>query len=161
MDRQNDPTSSFLNRLAEIRTLFFQQKEHAIHLIEQMVQSRDLSYIPQILACFPVDRYQLPQLDADMRRSLIICEIAAAEEKLEGRPLFLENVDSFHALIEKYVHTTFLLRRIEMYLPEDALAETAEALASGQISICALKKITECEIFADPGYVYQQAIKCI
>lgn len=129
--------------------------------MEQMIQSLDLSYIPQILSCFPIDGYQLPQLDADMRRAMIVCEIAAAEERLGGRPLFLENAGSFDGLMQKYIRTTFLLRRIELGLPEDALAETAEMLASGQISACALKKITECEIFSDPGYVFQQAMSCI
>lgn len=160
MDRQNDPTSSFLDTLAGIRTQFFQQKEQAVRLTEEMIRRRDLSYIPQILALFPVGPYQLHQLDADMRRLLIICEIVAAEEKLPGgRLVFLENTASFDDLIRKYIYITFLLRRIELRLPDDALRETADALSGGGISVCALRKITECEIFTDPGYVCQQALK--
>ena len=158
MDKQTNATS-FLNILAEIRPQFFQQKERAVHLAEQMLKHQDTSYIPQILSCFPVDRYYLHLLDADMRRLRIICEITAAEEILPGtRSLFLENVDSFDGLIQKYIYITFLLRRLELPLPEVDLEVASAVLKSGRISVCALRKITECETFADPKYVYQQAL---
>ena len=160
MHRQDDATSSFLNTLAAIRTRFFKQKEQVVHLTEQMIQHQDLSYIPQIFACFPIDTYYLPQLDADMRRLRIICEIAAAEAMLPGaEPVFLKNVFSFGDLIHKYIYITFLLRRIDLHMPEQALEEVAATLRGDQISICALRKITECEMFANPGYVYEQALK--
>lgn len=160
MDKKNDTTSSFLDTLARIRTRFFRQREQAVRLADEMARRRDLSYIPQILALFPIGPYRLSQLDADMRRLLIICEIVAAEEKLPGgRLVFLENAASFDDLLWKYVYITFLLRRIELRLPDDALAETAAALAGGGISVCALQKITECEIFTDPEYVRRQAMR--
>ena len=160
MHKQNDETSSLFNTLAAIRTRSFQQKEQAIHLAEQMIQHQDLSYIPQIFACFPIDVYYLHELDADMRRLSIICEIVAAEAMLPGaEPIFLKNVFSFRDLIHKYIYITFLLRRIDLHMPKQALEEVAAALGGDQISICALRKITECEIFANPGYVYEQALK--
>lgn len=160
MKEQTNATTSFLNILAEIRPQFFRQKERAIHLAEQMLKHQDTSYIPQILSCFPVDRYYLHQLDADMRRLRIICEITAAEEMLPGtRSLFLKNVDSFDSLIQKYITITFLLRRLELPLPEGSLEETSAILQSGLISVCALRKVTECETFANPEYVYQQALR--
>lgn len=160
MYEQNDATSSFFNTLAAIQTRSFQQKEEAIHLAEQMIQHQDLSYIPQIFACFPIDVYYLHELDADMRRLSIVCEIIAAEAMLPGtEPVFLKNVFSFKDLLHKYIYTTFLLRRIDLHMPEQTLEEVAAALKGDQISICALRKITECEIFANPEYVYKQALK--
>ena len=46
MDKQTNATS-FLNILAEIRPQFFQQKERAVHLAEQMLKHQDTSYIPK------------------------------------------------------------------------------------------------------------------
>ncbi len=162
MDNQKDSTSSFLDMLSDIKEQLFLQKRQAIAHTEQMIRKKDSSYIRQILSCFPIGGYQLSQLDADMRRLSVICEIAAAEEKLPAaRMFFLERVETFEDLIQKYIRITFLLRRLEFHLPEEALRETAAVLMEEQVSICALRKITNCEIFADGDYVYSQALNRI
>lgn len=162
MNIQKDSTSSFLNMLSGIKEQLFQQKRQAIVYTEQMIQSKDSSYISQILTCFPIGCYQLSQLDADMRKLSIICEIVAAEEKLPAaRMFFLERVETFDGLIQKYIWITFLLRRLEFHLPEEALRETAAVLIDERISICALRKITDCELFADGDNVYSQALNMI
>lgn len=157
---QKDATSSVLNMLSDMKDQLFSQKRQAIAVTEQMIQSKDSSYIPQILACFPIGNYLISQLDAQMRRLSIICEIAAAEEKLPGsRMFFLEGVSDFEDLMEKYIRITFLLRRLEFQLPREALEETAAVLVQEKISICALRKITDSELFARGDYVYSQALK--
>ena len=162
MNIQKDSTSSFLDMLSGIKERLFQQKRQAIVYTEQMIQKKDSSYIPQILSCFPIGRYQLSQLDTDMRKLSIICEIVAAEEKLPAaRMFFLERVETFDGLIQKYIWITFLLRRLEFHLPEEALRETAAVLIEERISICALRKITDCELFADGDNVYSQALNMI
>lgn len=169
MDGKMDATSDFLKTLYCIRPQFSQQKSRAVHLTEQMLCHGDLSYIPQILSCFPVGNFQeqrlhteLSQLDADMRRLRIICEIAVAEEKLYGgQSAFLQNVNSFEDLIQKYISITFLLRRLEMDFPEDVVGDTETVLEKGNISACAVRKITSCEIFADPEYVCNRALQMI
>lgn len=159
-ENKKDSTSSFLNMLSNIKEQLFQQKRQAIAFTEQMIQSKDSSYIERVLSCFPIGEYYLPQLDADMRRLSFICEIVAAEEKLfGGRLLFLEGVETFEDLIQKYIQITFLLRRLEFQMPKEALMETAALLMEGQVSVCALRKITDSELFADGNFVYSQALK--
>ncbi len=160
MSNQKDSTSSFLDMLSDIKDSVFLQKGQAISLTEQMIQSMDSCYIAQIMYCFPIGDYVLSQLDADMRRLSIICEIVAAEEKLPGsKILFLENVSTFDDLMEKYIRITLLLRRLELQLPREALEEAIVALIEEQISACALRKITESEIFAKGDYVYSQGLQ--
>lgn len=54
-----------------------------------------------------------------------------------------------------------MLRRLEFKFPENILEETIDYLLNGSISICAIRKITDCEIFANPEYVYGQALRII
>lgn len=162
MNNQKDSTSTFLHMLSDIKEQFFQQKRQAISFAEQMIQTKDSSYIPQILSCFPIREYLLSQLDVEMFRLSVICEIVAAEEKLLGsRLLFLEYVDTFAELMEKYVYVTFLLRRMEFPLSKEARDDTTSVLASGRISVCAIRKITNTELFNNPEYVYSQALQII
>lgn len=159
MSEKKGSTDAFLDRLADIRPLFFQKKKQAIELAEQLISRRDLGYIPEIISCFPVEGYQLSQLDADMRRLRIICEILLAEDQFSGKGRgFLDNVDSFESLIQKYVSITFWLRRLEFQFPENVRQNTAEMFAAGGVSVYAVRKITSCEIFADSEYVYRQAL---
>lgn len=162
MDKQKDSTSAFFDLLSDMKEQLFQQKRQAISFAEKMIQNKDSSYIPQIFSCFPIRDYQLSQLDVEMCRLSVICEIVAAEEKLLGsRLLFLEYVDTFAELMEKYVYITFLLRRMEFPLSKGAKDETTSVLASGQISVCAIRKITNTELFNNPEYVYSQALQII
>ncbi len=160
MNNQKDSTSTFLHMLSDIKEQLFQQKRQAISLAEQMIQTKDSSYIPQILSCFPIREYLLSQLDVEMFRLSVICEIVAAEEKLPGsRLIFLEHVDTFGELMEKYVYVTFLLRRLEFPLSKDAKNETMAVLSGRGISVCAIRKITDTEIFNDTERVYTQALQ--
>lgn len=160
MGNQKDSTSSFLDMLYGIKDQVFLQKSQAISLTEQMIRSMDSSYIPQILSCFPIGNYVLSQLDAQMLKLSIICEIVAAEEKIPGsRIFFLEGVSTFDDLMEKYIRITFLLRRLEFQLPKEVLEETTAALVEERISVCALRKITESELFAKGDDVYRQALQ--
>ena len=160
MDQQKDSTSSFLDMLSGMKDTLFRQKRQAISFTNQMIHSMDSSYISQILSCFPIGDYVLSQLDADMRRLSIICEIVAAEDKLpSSRMFFLEGVSDFDNLMEKYIRISFLLRRLEFQLPQEALAETGAALTQERISVCALRKITKSELFAKGDYVYGQAVR--
>lgn len=160
MDNQKDSTSVFLDMLADIKEQLFQQKQQAILFAEQMIQTKDSSYIPQILSHFPIGDYWLSQLDVDMFRLSVICEIIATEEKLSGEgPFFLEKVDTFQELMEKYIYITFLLRRMEFPLSKEAKDETMAVLAGGGISVCAIRKITDTEIFNDAEHVYSQALQ--
>lgn len=162
MSSQNDSASFFFHMLSDIRPQFLQQKKQAVHLAEKMIQHRDFTYIPKILSCAPVGNYQLFQLDADMRRLKIVCEIVAAEEKLSIEESgFLENVASFGDLIQKYIRVTLLLRRLEFDFPETVMEDTVAALAVERISVCAIRKITSCETFADSEYVYNRALQII
>ncbi len=159
MDKKKVSTDAFLDRLADIRPLFFQKKNQVIELTEQLISDRDLGHIPEIISCFPVEGYELSQLDADMRRLRIICEILLAEDQFPGKGRgFLENVDSFESLIQKYVSITFWLRRLEFHFPEDVMEDTAGVFASGSVSVYAVRKITSCEIFADPEHVCHEAL---
>lgn len=92
MDQQKDSTSSFLDMLSGMKDTLFRQKRQAISFTNQMIHSMDSSYITQILSCFPIGDYVLSQLDADMRRLSIICEIVAAEEKLPSSRMFFWRV---------------------------------------------------------------------
>lgn len=160
MNKQKNSTSTFLNMLSNIKDQLFHQKQQAISLTEQMIHTKDSSYIPQILSHFPIGDYWLSQLDVDMFRLSVICEIIAAEEKLSGKgPFFLEQVDTFEELMEKYIYITFLLRRMEFPLSKEAKDETMAVLAGGWISVCAIRKITDTEIFNDAEYVYCQALQ--
>ena len=162
MNGQKDSTSSFLDILSGIKDQVFHQKQQMICLTEQIIHDKNISCIPQALSYLSVGEYSLQFLDPDIRKLLIIFRIIVAEEKLPGsRIFFLEQVTSFEDLIEKYIYITFLLRRIEFPLSEDAKNETKKILSSGQISVCTLKEITESEIFNDSEYVFNQAIKII
>ena len=81
--------------LSNIKEQFFRQKRQAIEFAEQMIQSKDLSYIAKIQSCFLMDdsylfqlddeskQYiQLQRLDADMCRLFLICEILIEENKI-------------------------------------------------------------------------------
>ena len=162
MNEPKDSTSSFLDILSSIKDQVFHQKQQIICLTEQIIHDKNSSCIPQALSYLSVGEYSLQFLDPDIRKLLIIFRIIAAEEKLPAsRIFFLEQVTSFEDLIEKYIYITFLLRRIEFPLSEEAKIETKTILSSGQISVCALKEITESEIFNDSEYVFNQAIKII
>ena len=157
MNEQKNSTSLFLDTLSSIKDQVFYQKQQMICLTEQIIHDKNSSCI-----YLSVGEYSLQFLDPDIRKLLIIFKIIAAEEKLPGsRIFFLEQVTSFEDLIEKYIYITFLLRRIEFSLSEEAKNETMVILSSGQISVCALKEITESEIFNDSEYVFNQAIKII
>lgn len=158
VENQEDFVTSYMNSLSEIRPIFLKNMKHVVDLTEQMICERNLAYIPQI--CFTIENSKLSQLHADMRRLKNICEIIMAESLLSGGKLtFLEDVKSFNELIEKYIHITFLLRRLEFQFSENIVENTMEALDSKSISICAIRKITENEIFANPEYVYNQALQ--
>ncbi|MCI9546971.1 MAG: hypothetical protein HFH60_09850 [Lachnospiraceae bacterium] len=159
--------------LSGVKDRFSQQKNQAVAFAEQLIQYRDLSYIPKIISCFQIEADYLPQLDdgvlqymqlqlldADMRRLSLICEILIEENELpESRLFFLEQVENFEDLIGKYVRITFLLRRMEFSLPEEALKEAANMFMEEQVSVCALRKIMDSEIFADKENKYNQALK--
>lgn len=159
--------------LSGIKEQFIRQKHQAIAFAEQLILSKDLSYLPKIFSCFQIEACYLPQLDdesmqymqlqqldADMRRLSLICEILLEEKKLPGsRLLFLEQVEDFDGLIQKYIRITFLLRRLEFTLPEEALEEAANMFAQEQVSVCALRKIMDFEIFADKENKYNEALK--
>ncbi len=103
---------------------------------------------------------QLQHLDADMRRLFLICEILIEEEKLpESKLYFLEQVNTFDDLIQKYIKITFLLRRMEFSLQEAALKEAIHFLREEQVSICALRKIMNYEVFADKKNKYNEVLK--
>lgn len=162
MNIKKDSTSSFLDLLSRIKDEVFQQKDQIIRLTEQLIQSKDTSYIKRAISCLTVGKYNLQFLDPDIRRLLIIFRIIAAEEKLPGsKLLFLDHTKTFEDLMEKYIYITFLLRRVEFPLSEDAKNETLSILASRQVSICALKEITESELFNDPDYVFNQSLQMI
>lgn len=151
-----------LSDIKNIRLEFFEKKKQIIKLAEQMIYQRDLSYIPRIMFCFTVKNYRLSQLNVDMKKLEAICEIIISESMLPGGKLiFLENVNSFDELIMKYTHIILMLRRLEFKFPENILEETIDYLLNGSISICAIRKITDCEIFANPEYVYGQALRII
>ena len=159
--------------LSSIKDQFFRQKQQAIDFTEKMIQSKDLSYIPKILSCFLIENQYLPQLnadrkrfiqlpvlDADMRRLFIICEILMEENNQPGgRLFFLEQVDTFDDLIQKYIRIKFFLHRLEFSLPETALQEAAAMLTSDQVSVCALSKVIDYEIFADKENKYNEILK--
>lgn len=162
MNERKDSTSFFLDILSSIKEQVFHQKQQMICLTEQLIHDKNSSYIPQALSHLSVGEYSLQFLDPDIRKLLIIFRIIAAEEKLPGsRILFLEQVNTFQDLIEKYIYITFLLRRIEFSLSKESKREAKAILASGQVSVCALKEITESELFNDPEYVFHQAIQII
>ena len=159
--------------LSSIKDQFFRQKRQAIDFTEKMIQSKDLSYIPKILSCFLIeDQYlhqldadrkqfiQLQDFDADMRRLYIICKILMEEKDEPGGNLFfLEQVDTFDDLIQKYIRIELFLHRLEFSLPEKALQEAADMLTSDQVSICALSKVIDYEIFADKENIYNEILK--
>lgn len=162
MNEQKDSTSFFLDILSSIKEQVFHQKQQMICLTDQIIHDKNSIYISQALSHLSVGEYSLQYLDSDIRKLLIIFRIIAAEEKLPGsRILFLEQVNTFEDLIEKYIYITFLLRRIEFSLSKEAKKEAEEILASGQISVCAIKEITESEIFNDSQYVFNQAIQIV
>lgn len=148
--------------LSSIKDQFFRQKRQAIGFTEKMIQSKDLSYIPKILSCFLIEDQYLPQLDADrkqfiqlqdldadMRRLSIICKILMEENNLPGgRLFFLEQVDTFDDLIQKYIRIELFLHRLEFSLPEKALQEASDMLTLDQISMCSLSKVIDYKIFA-------------
>lgn len=159
--------------LSRIKDQFFRQKRQAITFTEQLILNKDLSYIPKILSCFPIEDHYIPQLDtnskqfiqlqrldADVRRLFFICEILAEEEKLpESKLYFLEQINTFDDLIQKYIRITFLLRRLEFPLHEAALKEVATVFKDEQVSICALRKIIDYEIFADKENKYKEILE--
>lgn len=157
---REDSVTLYLNSLSDIRPIFLKNMKQAVELAELMICRRNLAYIPQI--CFIIENAKLSQLHADMRRLKIICEIITAESLLSSeKSVFLDNINSFDELIKKYIHTTFLLRRLEFQFPESVIQNTIESLYSDTISICAIRKITENEIFANSEYVYKQAVQII
>lgn len=161
MGAMADDTSSYLKKLSDIQPQFLLQRQQAVCFAEQMIESGDLAYIPQIFSCFPLGNFRLPMLDADMRRLEMVCEIVAAEEKVFGECMFLDHVSAFHELIGKYIRITLFLRRLEVCLPDEALEETVSVLVREKISVCAVRKITGCEIFVDPEFVYNRALQII
>lgn len=162
MGVDTNDTSSYLNALSDIYPQFLKQRKQVVKLAEWMIESRDLVYIPQIFSYFPLEGFRLPFLDADMRRLEIICEIVMAEVRVfEGKIFFFEGVSIFDDLMKKYVSVTLLLRRIEFHLSDKVMSETALMLRKGKISICAIRKITNCEIFTNPDFVYSRALKML
>lgn len=159
--------------LSNIKDQFFLQKRQAIDFTEQMIRSKDLSYIPKISSCFLIEDQYLPQLDADrkqfiqlqeldadMRRLSIICKILMEENNQPGgRLFFLEQVETFDDLIQKYIRIEFFLHRLEFFLPETALQEAVSMFLSEQVSICALFKVIDYEIFADKEKKYNEILK--
>lgn len=159
--------------LSSIKDQFFRQKRQAIDFAEKMIQSNDLSYIPKILSCFLIEDQYLPQLDADrkqfiqlhyldadMRRLYIICKILTEEkDQPGGRLFFLEQVNTFDDLMQKYIRIEFFLHRLEFCLPETALKEVASMFLSEQVSVCALFKVIDYEIFADKEKKYNEILK--
>lgn len=159
--------------LSSIKDQFFRQKRQAIDFAEQMIQSKDLCYIPKILSCFLIeDQYlqhldadrkqfiQLQDLDADMRRLSIICKILMEEKNQPGgRLFFLEQVDTFDDLIQKYIRIEFFLHRLEFSLPETALQEAVAMFISEHVSVSALFKVIDYEIFADKENKYNEILK--
>ena len=159
--------------LSSIKEQFFRQKQRAIDFAEQMIQNIDLSYIPSIFSCFLIEDKYLPQLDADckqfiqlqrldadMRRLFLICEILMEENELPGSKLFfLEQVYTFDDLVQKYIRIELLLHRLEFSLPELALQEAIDVLKSEQVSVCALRKIIDYEIFSDKKNIYNEVLK--
>lgn len=159
--------------LSNIKEQFFRQKRQAIEFAEQMIQSKDLSYIAKIQSCFLMDdsylfqlddeskQYiQLQRLDADMCRLFLICEILIEENKLSGdRLFFLEQVNTFDDLMQKYIRIKLFLYRLEFSLPKLALQEAINLLKSEEVSVCALHKIIDYEIFSDEKKKYYEALK--
>lgn len=170
---QDDPTSFLFDTFYSVKDQFFLQKRQVIQLAEQMIYKKDLSYISKIFSLFYIaDQHlpnlddnsrsliNLPRLDADMRRLLIICEIMVEEKRTyESKILFLEQVSTFNDLMQKYVRITFLLRRMEFPFSKEVLEETFFMLKEEQVSPCALRKITEYEVFINKEYIYSQALK--
>ncbi len=159
--------------LSSVKDQFFYQKRQAIAFAEQMIQNKDLSYIPKIFSCFLIeDRYlsqldtvskrfiQLQRLDADMRRLFLICEILTEENKLpESRLFFLEQIYTFDDLIQKYIRIKLFLYRLEFSFPELSLQEAIDMLKSEEVSVCALRKIIDYEIFSDEKNRYDEVLK--
>ena len=146
--------------LSNIKEQFFRQKRQAIEFAEQMIQSKDLSYIAKIQSCFLMDDSYLFQLDADMCRLFLICEILIEENKLSGdRLFFLEQVNTFDDLMQKYIRIKLFLYRLEFSLPKLALQEAINLLKSEEVSVCALHKIIDYEIFSDEKKKYYEALK--
>lgn len=159
--------------LSNIKDQFFLQKRQAIAFTEQMIRSKDLSYIPKILSCFLIEDQYLPQLEADrkqfiqlqdldtdMRRLSIICKILIDEkDQPGGRLFFLEQVNTFDDLIQKYIRIELFLHRLEFSLPETALQEAAAMFLDEHVSICALFKVIDYEVFADKKNKYNEILK--
>ncbi len=106
------------------------------------------------------DSYPQFHNSSDTKRIHILLNILKLEIKYKKEP-FISAVNSFKDFMEQYLMTVFAMRRLELALSEEAMAEASSYLTSVPLSIYAAMFISQNEYFENHGNLFWNLYTCM
>ncbi|MBD5464735.1 MAG: hypothetical protein HDR22_02775 [Lachnospiraceae bacterium] len=106
------------------------------------------------------DSYPQFHNSSETRRIRILLHILKLELKFEKTPFF-STANDFNSLMEQYLLTVFAMRRLELALSEEAMAEAAAYLTTISPSIYAAMFLSQQEYFENYGNLYWNLYTCM
>lgn len=106
------------------------------------------------------DSYPQFRNSAETKRIHILLNILKLELKYEKTP-FLSTANDYNSIMEQYLLTIFAMRRLELALSEEAMAEAATYLTSIPLTIYAAMFISQNEYFENYGNLFWNLYTCM
>lgn len=106
------------------------------------------------------DSYPQFHNSSETKRIHILLNILKLEIKYKKEP-FISAVNSFRDFMEQYLLTVFAMRRLELALSEEAMAEAASYLTSVPLTIYAAMFISQNEYFENHGNLFWNLYTCM